>query len=361
MADYDPLVLLDKLGTACLAEEESQVELRVDLAKAVVRAGAEYQIVLGSLDLCVSRVVSLWVEVVGILVHVRVVKSHVCRGDQHGAFGNRVRVGDGKRLLHKVRNHQHRGAVAEQLANDGARVLEGLELVHVELGVNVTVADPEVLLSNAIQDVGSLSGNLEEPCSGAAGSILGGKEKGEDGLGNLVVAEHAQQGVRLLHALAGALALGFAPALRVDHLQNPAVHDAGDVAARSHAHLALGGALGELGQDHVGGLLPVPRLRQGNDDGEVDKLEGGRDEVVVVGNSLDGLVRDVVADKGTARDGTHELAEFGHEGDGLAVVARRNLDKLLKVSLVHRLLAGQVRLEGLAGKETVEALAEVDV
>lgn len=343
-----------------LADKEGKVELSVDLAEAVVRAGAKNEVVLGALLLGVTNVVTVGVELVGVLVHIRVVEGHVGGGNQHGALGDSVRLGNGERLLDEVWNHQHRRAVAEELANNGAGVGERLELVHVEVGVGVTVADLEVLLADAVKDIGALGHDLEQPSSGTAGGVLRSKEEGEDGLRDFVVAKHAQVGGGLLASIL-ALVLGLAPALALDHLDDPGVHDAGNVTTSGHADLGLGSTLGKLGENHVGGLLAVPGLGVGDDDGEVDELEGGGDEVVVVGDLLDGLVADVVPDKGAAGDGAHELTELGHEGDGLAASLLGDVDEVLKVCLVDLLLARQIGLEGLAGEETVEALAEVDV
>lgn len=50
-----------------------------------------------------------------------------------------------------------------------------------------------------------------------------------------------------------------------------------------------------------------------------------------------------------------------HERDGFAAGLLGDFDILLELSVVDLLLAGQVALEGLAGEETVEALAEVDM
>ena len=276
-------------------------------------------------------------------------------------LGNCVRIGNGERLLHHVRHHKHGGAVAEKLANDGTGVGQRLELIHVELRMGIAIADLEVLLTDPVQNIGALSSNLEEPGGGTAGGVLGSKEEGKDSLGNLIVVEHAQHRLGLLHAVLLTLLLCLAPALRVNHVENPGIHDAGGLATSSHADLALGCALGKLGKNHVGGLLAVPSLGEGDNDGEVDQLKSSGDEVVVVGDLLDGVVGNIVTDKGAEGDRAHELAKLGHKGNRLAAIVLGDLDESLEVLLIHLLLARQVELKGLAGEETVQSLAEIDV
>jgi hypothetical protein len=50
-----------------------------------------------------------------------------------------------------------------------------------------------------------------------------------------------------------------------------------------------------------------------------------------------------------------------HERNGLAASILGHLEEVLEVSVVGLLLTGQVKLESLAGEETVEALAEIDM
>lgn len=70
-----------------LSDHESQVKLGVDLAETVVRSSTENQVVLGTLFLGITTVVSLGVEVAGVVVYLGVVESHESSGDQHGACG----------------------------------------------------------------------------------------------------------------------------------------------------------------------------------------------------------------------------------------------------------------------------------
>ena len=277
-------------------------------------------------------------------------------------FGDGVRIGYGEWLLGHVRHHDDGRAVPEQLLDDSPGVGQGFQLLQVHGCVDISVPHLEVLLAHSVQDVGTLCHDLEEPGSRAAAGILRGEQEGEDGLGDLPVGEVAEHRRRLLEPVRGqTLLLSLAPPLGIHHGLDPAVHDAGNLSAGGHPDLALGGALGKFLQHHVGGLLAVPRLGERDDDGEVHQLEGGRDEVVVVGDLLDGLVRHVVADEGAARDGAHDLAHLGHEGDWLASGVLGDLDEPLEVLVVHLILAGQVALERLLGKQAVEALAEIDV
>ena len=344
-----------------LSDEKGKVELSILLTEAVVRTDTENEIVLGTLGLGITGVVTLGVKVVGVGVDFGVAESHVGGGNDHGALGDGVILSDGERLLDEVGDHEHRRAVAEKLTNNGAGVGHRLELRHVERGVDITVADLEVLLTDTVEDVGALSHSLEEPGSGGAGGILGSEEEGEDGLGDLEVGEVAEKVSGLLHTLGVTAGHGLAPLLGVNHLLNPGIHDAGSLATSSHADLALCSALGKLGEDHISRLLAIPRLGVGNNDGEVDKLKSGGDQVVVVGNLLDGLVGNVVADERAARDGSDNLTEVGHEGNGLPTGVLGDIEEGLEVAVVHLLLSGKVDLKSLASEEAVETLAELDV
>lgn len=277
-------------------------------------------------------------------------------------LGNSVGIGDGERLLDQVGNHEDWWAVSEEFSNGGTGVGQRLELIHVELSIDVAVADLEVFLPNAVKNIRSLGCNLEEPCRGTAGGILGGKKEGEDGLGDLVISKHAHHGCRLHQILGGqALRLSLTPTLRLDHDQNPSIHDAGDFSSSSHANLGFGGTLGEFRKNHVGRLLSIPGLGVGKNDGEVDKLKSCGDQIIIIGNLLDGLIGDVVTNKGAARDGTHKFTKLGHERNGLAIILLGNVEESLEIGLVHLLLAGEIVRESLAGEEAVETLAEIHV
>jgi hypothetical protein len=276
-------------------------------------------------------------------------------------LGNGVVIGQGESLLGDIRNHDDRRAPSEELTDDSTGVCKRFELVHGNGSVRVTVADLDVLLSDTVKNIGSLGGNLEEPRGGAAGGILGSEEEGEDSLGNLVIVEHAEEGRGLLDVVGLALLLGLAPAVRLDHGQNPGIHNTGNLTTSGHANLALGSTLGELGQDHISSLLAVPRLGVRKDNGEVDKLESSGNEVVVLGDLGNSLIGNVVTDESAARYSTHDLTELVHERNGLAAGVLGHLEEVLEVSVVSLLLTGQVKFESLAGEETIETLAEINM
>lgn len=154
--------------------------------------------------------------------------------------------------------------------------------------MDITIADLEVLLTHTIKNIRSLGHDLEQPGGGAAGGILGSEEEGEDGLGDLIITEFTEQRGWLLDVLSWqALGVSLGPLLGQQHVLDPGIHDTVGLAASGKTGLALGGCLGELGKDHVTGFLAIPRLGEGEDDREVDKLEGLGDQVVVVGDLLD--------------------------------------------------------------------------
>jgi hypothetical protein len=65
--------------------------------------------------------------------------------------------------------------------------------------------------------------------------------------------------------------------------------------------------------------------------------------------------------EGSERNGAHDLAEFTHERNGLVIGLLRDTEEAVEVTVVQVLLAGEIRLEGSAGEETVKALAKIDV
>jgi len=87
-----------------------------------MRSGSEHQPVLGLL-VGIASDPALRLERIGIRVRLRVVERHVCRGDNHGALGRSIGIGDGEGLLRDVGNHDDRRAVAEGLLDDRARPL----------------------------------------------------------------------------------------------------------------------------------------------------------------------------------------------------------------------------------------------
>src|SRR4051812_45667470 len=69
-----------------------------------------------------------------------------------------------------------------------------------------------------------------------------------------------------------------------------------------------------------------------------------------------------MAHEGTATQGTHELAKFWHERNRLPLVLHLGfVYKSLEVIIVDLLLAGEILVESLASKETIQTLAVIDV
>jgi hypothetical protein len=98
-----------------------------------------------------------------------------------------------------------------------------------------------------------------------------------------------------------------------------------------------------------------------NESGEVDKLESSGNEVVVLGDLGNSLIGNVVTDESAARYSTHDLAELVHERNRLSTSVLGHLEEVLEVSVVSLLLTGQVKFESLAGEETIETLAEINM
>jgi hypothetical protein len=342
-----------------LADHEHQISLCVCLTQAVVWPGTEHEPVLGLL-IRVTGDPSLGLVRVGVGVGLSVVQGHVGGGNDHGALGNGIFGSDREVLLREVRDHDYGRAVTESLLNDCTSPGQLLKVVKRDRGVNVTVAGLDVLLTNLLKVFRAVGHDLEKPCSSGRSGVLGGEEEGEDGHGDLKIAEPTNNHGRLLGVLA--LLDRLTVVLRLDHVGDPEVENAFLLAASLHADLGLSGTLGELVQDHIGALLAIPALGEGQDDGEVDKLERSSDEVVVVGDLLDSLLRAVVTDEGPAADSSDQETELLHERNVLALVLDLGeLDEALVVFVVDLFLAGQVLLERLAGEQTVETLAVVDV
>lgn len=71
-----------------LSDHESKVELSIVLTNAVVRSGAENQVVLGSLFLSISNIVSVGIEFLGVIIDIGVMEGEVGRRNEHGACEN---------------------------------------------------------------------------------------------------------------------------------------------------------------------------------------------------------------------------------------------------------------------------------
>ena len=283
--------------------------------------------------------------------------------NDHGALGDGVLGCHWEVLLGQVGDHDDWWAVAEDLLDDGAGPGKLLERVERDGCVDVAVAGVDVLLANLCEELWTISHDLEEPCGGRRSGVLGGEEEREDGHGDFEVAEPANDHgwlLRLVNVLASFDPLAIL--LRLNHVLDPEVEDAFLLATSGHADLGLRSALGELVEHHVGRLLAVPALGEGQDDGEVDELERSGDQVVVVGDLLDSLLRHVVSDKSPAAHRGDEEAELMHPWDVLALVLHlREVHPALKILVVDFLLAGQILFERLAGEEAIETLAVVDV
>ena len=235
-------------------------------------------------------------------------------------------------------------------------------MIKSDRGINVTIAGLEVLLADSIQDVGSLGANLEEVRGSAAGSVLGSEQKREKSTRDLHVREFTNEGLRLDQVVRRKSLLGsLEPLLRVDHLLDPGIHDTGDVTSSSHADLGLGSTLGELFHSFTSSPLAVPCARVGEDDGEVDQVEGSGDEIVVISNLLNGRVGHVIASESAKRNGAHQLAEFVHEGHRLASSILGDLKESGKIALILGFLSREIAFERPASEKIVETLAVIDV
>jgi len=344
-----------------LANHGHQGQLSVGLTQTVVGTCAEDQPVLGLL-LGGTADPAIRVEGVGVGVGLLVVACGPHGGNYHGSLGDGDGLADGEILLDEVGDHDDGRAVAKGLLDDSAGVGHVVKHFHGSGEVAVTVADIQVLLAHLVEDLGAVSHQLEQPGRGRTGGVLGSEEEGEDSLGDFVIREFTENLGRLFRRV-DLDSLGDLLTVR-DRVQlglNPGVHDTRDLATSGHAGLGLGGTLGELSEHHVGGLLAVPGLGIGKDDREVDKLQRGSDEVIVISNLLDTLVGHVVTDKGTARESTHELAELGHPWGRFVVEGGGLLKETLVVAVEDLLSAGEVHSQSLASEQSVETLAVIDV
>jgi hypothetical protein len=142
---------------------------------------------------------------------------------------------------------------------------------------------------------------------------------------------------------------------------DPAIHDTSDFTTSGKISLALSSTFSELDHDHISGLLSIPGLGEGNDNGEVDKLESGSNQKVIVGDLLDSFVVHVVSNEGPARNGSHKLSEFGHELNGLEAILAGYFNPLLEVLVVDFILTGEVKRKSVTGEKAVQAFAEFDM
>jgi hypothetical protein len=341
-----------------------------------VRASTEHQPVL-ALVLSVGLGPSLGCELVGATVcrvGLGVVERKPGRRDEHGALGSGVSGSDGVVLLDEVGNHDHGRAVAEGLLDRCASVFQFVNVIDVDGAVfSVAVTHHSLaFVTDLLENLRTVGNELEQPAGSRASGVLGSEEEGEDSHGDLNVGELAQDVLGLLLGGDGLAAGDSLPiALAVHHFRNPPVHNALGLGTRlSHANLGLCGARSESLENLVGSLLAVPSLGEGNDDGEVYEFECSGNVVVVVGNLLDLSVGHVVTDESAASHSACELTEVVNELGTALVRANAalllsgvlgNLVESLKVFLVDLLLSGHVCGQSLAGEETVQTLAVLDV
>lgn len=344
-----------------LANHSHKVELSILLTQAVVGTSTEHEPVLGLL-LGVTGDPTVRVEGVRLRVGFWVMGCRPHRRNNHRTLGDGVVLGDGEVLLDHVGNHDDRRAVAKNLLHNSTGVWQVVHEIHRKLDVTVATAGAEVLLADLVKDLRAVSHNLEEPGASGAGRILRRKQESEDSLSNLIVAEVTQNHGRLLRVIDGDTLLDLLTILgRVLLGLDPGVHNARDITTTGHANLALSRTLGEFVHDHISGLLAVPGLSVRQDDGEVDQLEGGSDEVVVVRDLLDRLVAHVVANKGAAGKRAHEFTEVSHPRDGLVVVPLGLLDERLEIAVIDLLHCWEVQRDSLASEQTVQSLAVLNV
>lgn len=344
-----------------LANHGHQVQLGVGLAKTVVGSGTEDKPVLGLLFGGTSNP-AVRVERVGVGVSLLIVAGGPHRGDNHGALGHGDVLGNGEVLLDQVGNHDDGRAVAQSLLDDSTSVGQLVKQLHGQRGLDIAVANAQVLLADLVKNIGAVGHELEQPGRGSTSGILGGEQEGEDGLSDFVIGEVTQDLGGLVTGLDGNTLSDLLTVLGGILLSlDPRVHDTGDFSTRGHASLTLGSTVGELCQNHVGSLLAIPGLGVRQDKGEVNEFQGSSDHVVVIGDLLDSFFGDVVADESTAGHGAHELTEFGHPGSGLEVVLLRDAQETGVVLVVNLFHAREVEGKSLASEKTVETLAEFNV
>ena len=325
-------------------------------------SSSENQPVLCALGLSISADPSLRVVVVWVWVNLWIAKRWVGSWDNHGTLWNSVSVGDWKWLLGEVWNHEHWWAVTKKLLDNSLGVGHRLESVQIQALAAVAISDCQVLGADLVEDIWALGHDLEEIGNGGGSGILGSEQEGEDGLGDLVVGEHAEEWSWLWNiGHVGARILEVVVLLGIEHGENPLIHDASRLGTSGHADLGLSSALGELGQNHVGSLLSVPGIGEWDDNWEVDELESLSNHVVVVGNLFDASIGNVVAAESAESNGAGNLAELAHHWNWLSIGILGDLKELLEVLVVDGLLSWKIDLKSLAGEETIEALAEVDV
>lgn len=344
-----------------LANQTHEVMGGIYLSKTVVWSGSENKPVL-CLTFSGTSDPSVGVEAVRVLISLGVVGRWVDRRDDHRALGNSVGIGNREVFLSNVRDHDDRWAVTKTFLDNSTSIGHAFQHIHGQRSVAITVAQSVVLLTNFVENLGTVGHDLEQPGASRTGSILRSKQESEHSLGDLIVGKVTKKRSRLFgvvhrNTLGNLLAICSRFHLKLD----PAIHDTSDFTTSGKISLALGSTFSELDHDHISGLLSIPGLGEGNDNGKVDKLESGSNQKVVVGDLLDGFVVHVVSNKGLARNGSHELSEFGHELNRLEVILAGHFNPLLEVLVVDFILTREVQRKSVTGEKAVQAFAEFDM
>lgn len=327
-----------------------------------MRARPKHKPVL-RLALGIARDPPLRVEDLRVWVHLWVVQRRVAGRDDHGALGDGVVGCDGEGSGCLVRDEDDGGTVAEEFLDYCVCVCEGVEHGEIKGSSLVTAPSSKVFFADSVHDVRSLREDLEQPCRRAAGRILRRKQESEERPRNLLIFKFSNQVRWLHHTLLPLYRDLFPVPLRFHHVLHPLIHDTSRFSTRGHVDLARRGTSRKLLDDSVSNPLPAPRLseRDIQRPRDIDQLQRGGNEIEVIGNLLDGVLRDVVTEKGPARQRTVDLPEQPHKGHWLPAMGRAGGDESVKVIFIDLLLDGQVRAQGFVGKETHETAAVLGV
>mmetsp|Transcript_15667 Transcript_15667/g.39051 ORF Transcript_15667/g.39051 Transcript_15667/m.39051 type:complete len:339 (-) Transcript_15667:828-1844(-) len=233
-------------------QEAHQVVGGVLAAHAVVRAVAKHQVVAGKLDVLLALgAKAVGVERVRRLVALVARGPH--RGDDHGALGRGVVVGEREVGLRGLRHHGRGGAEAQSLLDHLPRELHLVEHVAGDGRVGVG-AQAALLLAHARQGIWVLGHQRQQPHQRRGGRVLGRKQEVHDRVGHL--------GVRGVEGRLHALLLRLPDLLQ--HLLRPKVQQALGLRARGHLGLGARGRLGEHLDDEQAALAALPHRGAGH-------------------------------------------------------------------------------------------------
>lgn len=313
--------------------------------------GTEDEPIFG-LGLRVPGYPALGIKDIGVRIDKRVMQSWIAGRDDHRAFGHSIARREREILFREVGNEDDGRPVAEELLDDRVGVGERLQHGQVEGPVLVAAPRGQVLLPQTTEHVGALGEDLEQPGRGAAGRVLRREEEGEERLADLLVREPADE-VRRSFRPRRAPRGPFAVPLGFHHVEHPVVHDTRGCRAGRHVRFAGGRAARELGVDGFGRPPAPPRLGEGDvyREWDVHQLEGVRDEVEVIGDSLDGILGYVVPEEGAARDRAVDLAKQGHESRRTPLVRLAGGGELVEVVGHHILLCREICGDGLVREQ----------